>query len=194
MATPADQRLLELFDKWLKSLELHASYSALDDDDYWKIQSWAPHQRPTRWIVEVALEKTRALRTELVKRMEAGDASFSDSMELTMFLANLLGAEHIERFIPLAEARPARKERPPPRERTAPRAPPRKSTRAAQSMTTDQSREQVVADAARLVHWGRRWYELPELIARMAGRPPLAEVRRILKENKSAIDEKAGSA
>jgi hypothetical protein len=32
---------------------------------------------------------------------------------------------------------------------------------------------------------------LPELVARMAGRPPLAEVRRILKENKSTIDEKA---
>jgi hypothetical protein len=65
---------------------------------------------------------------------------------------------------------------------------------APQLTTTDEAREQVVADAARLVHWGRKWYELPELIARMAGRPPLAEVRRILKENKSAIDEKAGSA
>jgi 2,4-dienoyl-CoA reductase-like NADH-dependent reductase (Old Yellow Enzyme family) len=64
----------------------------------------------------------------------------------------------------------------------------------AQLTTAEEAREQVVADAARLVHWGRKWYELPELIARMAGRPPLAEVRRILKENKSAIDEKAGSA
>jgi hypothetical protein len=32
---------------------------------------------------------------------------------------------------------------------------------------------------------------LPELIARMAGRPSLAEVRRLLKENKPAIDSKA---
>jgi len=32
---------------------------------------------------------------------------------------------------------------------------------------------------------------LPELIARMADRPSLPEVRRILKENKPAIDEKA---
>jgi len=37
MATPADQRLLELLEKWLKSLELHAKYSSLDDDSYWKI-------------------------------------------------------------------------------------------------------------------------------------------------------------
>jgi hypothetical protein len=50
-----------------------------------------------------------------------------------------------------------------------------------------------VSDAARLVQWGRRWYELPELIARMAGRPSLPDVRRILKENKAAIDAQAGT-
>jgi hypothetical protein len=54
------------------------------------------------------------------------------------------------------------------------------------------ARAQVIADAARLVQWGRKWYELPELIARMADRPSLPDVRRILKENKSAIDSKAG--
>ena len=32
----------------------------------------------------------------------------------------------------------------------------------------------MIADAARLVQWGRKWYELAELIARMADRPPLA--------------------
>ena len=57
---------------------------------------------------------------------------------------------------------------------------------------SDVARAQVIADAARLVQWGRKWYELPELIARMADRPTLPEVRRILKENKSAIDAKAG--
>jgi hypothetical protein len=55
-------------------------------------------------------------------------------------------------------------------------------------------REQVMADAIRLVQWGRKWYELPELIARMADRPALPDVRRILKENKLAIDKKAGNA
>jgi hypothetical protein len=54
------------------------------------------------------------------------------------------------------------------------------------------AREQVIADAARLVQWGRKWYELAELIARMADRPPLPEVRKILKENKTAIEKKAG--
>jgi hypothetical protein len=61
----------------------------------------------------------------------------------------------------------------------------------AREALSDAARLQVVADAARLVQWGRRWYELPELIARMAGRPSLPEVRRILKENKSAIDAQA---
>ena len=57
---------------------------------------------------------------------------------------------------------------------------------------SESAREQVIADAARLVQWGRKWFELAELIARMAGRPPLPEVRRILKDNKTAIEQKAG--
>jgi hypothetical protein len=234
MATPADQRLLELLDKWLKSLELHAKYSSLDDDSYWKIQPWVEHQRPTRWIIDLAMQKTRALRAQVQERMNKGDASYSDSLELMIFLANLVGSEHIERFIPVADAQNertlsaapadgseraadaatgtrempkflagkraptttgttqvARSERkpavPPKSASKKPPAPPK-------SLAADAAREQVVADAARLVHWGRKWYELPELIARMAGRPPLAEVRRILKENKPAIDEKAGNA
>ena len=36
------------------------------------------------------------------------------------------------------------------------------------------------------------WFELPELIARMADRPSLPDVRRILKENKTVIDKQAG--
>jgi hypothetical protein len=44
-----------------------------------------------------------------------------------------------------------------------------------------------------LVQWGRKWFELPELIARMADRPALPDVRRILKENKAAIEKKVGN-
>ncbi len=55
-----------------------------------------------------------------------------------------------------------------------------------------EAREQVVADAARLLQWGRKWFELAELIARMADRPSLPEVRRILKDQKTAIEKKAG--
>src|SRR5271163_4089481 len=103
MATPADQRLLELLEKWLKSLELHAKYSSLDDDSYWKIQPWVEHQRPSRWIIDLAMQKTIALRTHVEERAKIGDTKYSDSLELMIFLANLVGSEHIERFIPLAE-------------------------------------------------------------------------------------------
>jgi hypothetical protein len=277
MATPADQRLLELLDKWQKSLELHAKYSSLDDDSYWRIQPWVEHQRPSRWIIDVAMQKTLALRTQIEERMKMGDARYSDSLELMIFLANLVGSEHIERFIPVADSQNERpltaapsasdapapatgttttvavaamatgtgatatrempqflapKRTPPPsgtaqvaRTERKPAAPAKPAARppakqparlgaaakpsppvkgggrgAAKAPTgglegpAEVAREQVIADAARLVQWGRKWYELPELIARMADRPSLPEVRRILKENKSAIDAKAGAS
>jgi len=281
MATPADQRLLELLEKWLKSLELHAKYCSLDDDSYWKIQPWVEHQRPSRWIIDVAKQKTLALKAHVEERAKTGDAKYSDSLELMIFLANLVGSEHIERFIPLADAESERSLAAGPPDDTAPppadtatrempifpdakrtpddsartpvvsvtatrempkflaakRTPPpsgtaqvarteRKAAVAAKPAAkpaarhpakparpvgkpapkitpgapserggpSDAARAQVIADAARLVQWGRKWYELPELIARMADRPTLPEVRRILKENKPAIDAKAGGA
>jgi hypothetical protein len=262
MATPADQRLLELLDKWLKSLELHAKYASLDDDSYWKIQPWVEHQRPSRWIIDVAKQKTLALRANVQERVKMNDAKYSDSLELMIFLANLVGSEHIERFIPVADpenerqvthapgdtvrtpvdsatgtrempkflaagrappppgtAQVARTERknaaqPKPAARPSkqparlgtskPASPVKPSGKTAPAKTapaapagrdapSEAARAQVVSDAARLVQWGRRWYELPELIARMAGRPSLPDVRLILKENKAAIDAQAGT-
>src|SRR5882672_7823068 len=104
MATPADQRLLELLEKWLTSLELHAKYASLDDESYSKVQPWPEHQRPSRWIVDLARQKAITLRNSLEERIKMGDAKFSDSLELMTFLANLVGSEHIERYIPLADA------------------------------------------------------------------------------------------
>jgi hypothetical protein len=246
MATPADQRLLELLGRWLESLELHSKYSSLDDDSYWKVQPWTEHQRPTRWIVDLAKQKTVALRAQVEQRAKAGDTQFSDSLELMAFLANLVGAEHIERFIPVADVRNerdltpkapdrasdstiqqsatitatrempkflgtkrappppatahvARNERKPvaaakPAPKTPVKPPPKKPAAAAErSGPSEEARDRVIADAARLVQWGRKWFELPELIARMADRPALPDVRRILKENKVAIEKKAGS-
>lgn len=273
MATPADQRLLELLDKWLVSLELHLKYSTLDDDSYWRIQPWVEHQRPTGWILDLAKQKIIALQGYVQERIHMGDSKFADALELMIFLANLVGSEHIERFIPLAEPgneRPVELQVPDdaptvatavvsgtremPKFLATQRAPPpagtvqvarteRKEPRASKAAAkptdkaaakaaahkdgankdtaqkgaahkaaahkaaahkgaapgdaepaSDDAREQVIADAARLVQWGRKWYELPELIARMADRPPLPVVRRILKENKSVIDRKTEGA
>jgi hypothetical protein len=247
MATPADQRLLELLGRWLESLELHTKYSSLDDDSYWKIQPWSEHQRPTRWIIDLARQKTVALRAQVEKRAKSGDTQFSDALELMAFLANLVGSEHIERYIPVAEARNERDlsskapekgvddtseqpavtvtatrempkflgaKRVPPAAGTAqvarnerrplatvkpaPKAPVRPAPKKPapqpeRASPADAAKEQVIADAARLVQWGRKWFELPELIARMADRPALPDVRRILKENKAVIEKKAGN-
>jgi hypothetical protein len=48
----------------------------------------------------------------------------------------------------------------------------------------------VVKDAARLLSWGREWHELPEAIARIAGRPGVAQVRQILHGSKDAIEQR----
>jgi hypothetical protein len=258
MATPADQRLLELLGRWLESLELHTKYSSLDEDSYWKVQPWAEHQRPSRWIVDLAKQKTLALRAQVEQRAKANDTQFSDALELMAFLANLVGSEHIERFIPVAEARNerdlrsansvehgsdpssgsitatremptqasasitatrempkflgAKRATPPagtsqvarnerktvPQPKAAQKAPGRQPLRKStaqpeRAAPSEEAREQVIADAVRLVQWGRKWFELPELIARMADRPALPDVRRILKENKVAIDKTAGN-
>ena len=245
MASPADLRLLALLGRWLESLELHTKYSSLDDDSYWKVQPWSEHQRPTRWIIDLARQKTLALRSQVDRRSKAGDSQFSDALELMAFLANLVGAEHLERFIPVAEARNERdlsskpaqrasdstiqqpatitatrempkflgnKRAPPPagtaqvarNERKAaavvkpapkaqPKLPPKRPAAQPDRGPSEAARDQVIADAVRLVQWGRKWFELPELIARMADRPALPDVRRILKENKLAIEKKAGN-
>jgi hypothetical protein len=236
MATPADQRLLELLEKWLTSLELHAKYCSLDDGSYSKVQPWPEHQRPSRWIIDLARQKALALRTQVQERIKMGDVKFSESLELMAFLANLVGSEYIERFIPLAEpanqrtlgleppdgqppaapgvattgtrempqfvgtkqyepppagiAAVARNERNAADVKPAPAAP--AAPRYNRNGPSEAAREQVIADAARLVQWGRKWYELAELIASMADRPHLTDIRRILKDNKSVIDEKAG--
>jgi hypothetical protein len=236
METPADQRLLELLDKWLKSLDLHIKYASLDDESYWKVQPWAEHQRPNLWIINLAKQKAVALRKQVQERIKAGDSQFSDALEQMTFLANLVGSEHIERFIPMAEAEreiplprkaqaarsasadrapntgdtatlempellATRRQTPPPlatlnvarseRKSKAPAKPAPQPKSGAKSVS-EEARDKVIEDAARLMKWGRKWYEIAELIARMADRPSLPDVRRIIKDNKAAIEKIAG--
>jgi hypothetical protein len=47
----------------------------------------------------------------------------------------------------------------------------------------------IVADAVRLLKWGKPWHELPELIERIGERPPAAEVRKVLRANKAVIEK-----
>jgi hypothetical protein len=253
---PADKRLIDLVDKWLASLELHLKYSGLDDASYWRVQPWVKHDRPSRWIIELARQKALQLKEQLEARIAMGDAKFGDSLELMSFLSNLVGSQHVERFIPLAEAgsevdlasapapAPApRDAAPAPRAaaasdstqqaavRTQPRkaisdttremprppaeAPAREPSRHAAAQRAEarkgsarrehkaqapapkakteqrsnpEREKAVVADAVRLLGWGRQWHEIPDLISRMADRPAISEVRRILRDHKPAIE------
>jgi hypothetical protein len=103
----ADRRVGELLDRWLASIELHARYLELDDAAYAKVQDWPKHQRPTKWVVELARARLLELKRHLQDRESKADAAFAESLELMSFLTTLLGSEHIERFIPQAVARPA---------------------------------------------------------------------------------------
>jgi hypothetical protein len=45
----------------------------------------------------------------------------------------------------------------------------------------------VLADATRLLEWGRKWHELGELITRLPERPALGDVRRILRAHRAQL-------
>ncbi len=98
----ADQRIAELLDRWLASVEFHAKYLELDAEQYARVQDWPKHQRPTKWVVELARARLVELKRHLDARQAKGDAAFAESLELMAFLTTLLGSEHIDRFIPLA--------------------------------------------------------------------------------------------
>ena len=49
----------------------------------------------------------------------------------------------------------------------------------AKAVTVDM-KAKIIADAIRLLKWGKPWHELAELIGRIAERPPVPEIRKIL--------------
>ena len=250
--TPADRRITELIEKWLASIELHLKYVELSDAAYARVQAWPKHDRPTRWVLEVARQKILELKAHCETRQAMGDGKFSESLELMAFLANLVGIQHIQRFVPLADpsrtepassasatvemvqppraaaAKPARPPgddttremprikavtpapapapaakradgaKPPARAATPTRAAAPAQTRpaavaaknAAPAMSAE-LRGKIIADAIRLLKWGKSWHELPELIERIAERPPAGDIRKVLRANREEIEEKA---
>ena len=98
----AEKRVSELLDRWVASLDLHARYLKLSDAEYAKVQPWPKHQRPNRWIIDLARQRVGELRHHLAERREIGDDEFADALELMGFLTSLLASEHLERFVPLA--------------------------------------------------------------------------------------------
>ena len=267
--TPADRRITELIDKWLTSIDLHLQYAELSDAAYARVQPWQKHDRPTRWVLEVARQKVLELKQHCETRQAMGDSKFSESLELMAFLANLVGIQHIQRFIPLADpakadaaagtsqtveaptviraptqrsraaseeptrempqlkavkakheiplldpepsltvehlltpaAVPARSipsSRPAPKINPAAAQPvakaaPKPAPEAAKPVAPLDLKGKIIADAVRLLKWGKPWHELAELIARIAERPSAVEIRKVLRTHKAEI-EKAASA
>jgi hypothetical protein len=66
------------------------------------------------------------------------------------------------------------------------RAPAPKPRKPPTSVT--QTEHLVIADAVRLLGWGRQWHELAEMIARLSERPAPSEIRRILRTYREQID------
>lgn len=264
--TPADKRVLELLDRWLTSIELHLKYVDLDEPSYQQVQPWPVHERPAKWMLELAQQKVLQLKGLCKAQFANQDPVLAESLELMAFLANLVGAQNIRRFIPLADPANEQMTAPPPvatqpanggsadpndppqsasapqmdatrempqikakavssekgevehtREMPKLKLPVKKPVATPQhSPASSQNKpapaksiakkpseipaansqlmeEMVISDALRLLNWGKHWHELAELIARMAERPALAEVRRILRSNKQRIESEKGS-
>lgn len=268
--TPADRRVTELIDKWLTSIDLHLQYVELSDAAYARVQPWQKHDRPTRWVLEVARQKVLELKQHCETRQAMGDSKFSESLELMAFLANLVGIQHIQRFVPLADpakadaaagtsqtveaptviraptqrnrapaeeptrempqlkvvkakqeiplldpepvggltaddllapvavparsipsTRPAPKINPAAVQPAKPAAKPTPAAEAPKPAAPLDLKGKIIADAVRLLKWGKSWHELAESIARIAERPPAAEIRKVLRTHKAEIEKAA---
>jgi len=221
---PGEQtgQLDALLDRWQTSLDLHAKYAALDEARYWHVQPWPRHERPQRWILQLARKRILALKRILAQRQAEGDRAFIESVETMGFLATLVGLTSVERFIPLATPEAERRDvlAAKPENRKAVESPTRTSEHKRTAETTRQmpvlpapatTRKRdptrpatvkpkkvpsnvtqvehvVIADAVRLLGWGKQWHELAEMIARLAERPAPSEIRRILRTYRDQID------
>ncbi len=278
---PGEQtgQLEALLERWQTSLDLHAKYAALDDARYWHVQPWPKHERPQRWIIQLARKRILALKRIVVQRQSEGDRAFIEGIEIMSFLATLVGLTSVERFIPLATheterrdvlaAKPETPAARAPADSSRSRVPPiarentartarepgtrmednrrvvEAATRTGEHRRTAETTRQmpalpnskiyrmlaaqragvpldkaaaapparrrdpqrpatvkpkkapanvtqvehvVIADAVRLLGWGKPWHELAELISRLAERPAPSEIRRILRTYRDQID------
>jgi hypothetical protein len=267
---PSDQldQLGPLLERWQTSLDLHAKYAALDDERYWHVQPWPRHERPQRWIIQLARKRIIALKRIVEQRIAEGDRAFVEGIEIMGFLATLVGVTTMERFIPLATHETERRDvlaaKPEPAQRTTstpkpaaaaaaettrarvqpasrdtgrtgehrrtsettrqmpqltsarvprlpaaqrPDAPLKPAAAPAAAVpkrrdpqrpamvkpkkapsTITQTEHVVIADAVRLLGWGRQWHELAEMIDRLAERPAASEIRRILRTYRDHIE------
>ncbi len=204
------ERLEDLLDRWQTSLDLHARYAALDDARYWRVQPWPKHVRPQRWVIQLARKRILALKRLVAQRRNEGDRAAVEGIEIMGFLAGLVALTSAEGFIPLAthenERREALAVKPSSPAVKPTGAPPRMPAPAASAVkkrepgrpatarpvkapsSVTQVEHVVIADAVRLLGWGKQWHELADMIGRLAERPAPSEIRRILRTYRDQID------
>lgn len=245
-------QLEALLERWQTSLDLHAKYAALDDARYWHVQPWPRHERPQRWIIQLARKRILALKRSVAQRMAEGDRAFIEGVETMGFLATLVGLTSVERFIPLATHETERREVLTAKPEAAAAKDPAETTRSRSAenrqavaaaarggehkrtaettrqmpvlpaqriaaklaaaapqprrevrreanrpatikpkkapATITQMEHVVIADAVRLLGWGKQWHEVAESIAGIAERPAPSEIRRILRTYREHIE------
>ncbi len=181
--TRSDKRVAATLKNWLTSIDQHMKFSKLDDDAYQAKRNWPKHRRPAPELLELARKRVVTLAKKLESEVNAGNGSFSQSLELMRVLANMVGRESGERFIPLVETDESIEEA---AEKGQKRHPERRDFVLRQELI-----RLVVPDSIRFLSWGRDWHELPEVICRLDGRPNETITRRILKANREVIEKEA---
>ena len=181
--TRSDRRVAATLKKWLTSIDQHLRFIDLNEEEYQAKRNWPYHQRPSKELLNLARKRVVTLAKKLESEVKAGNGSFSQSLELMRVLANMVGRESGERFIPLvetdesiAEAEKEGKKRHPERR---------------DFVTRQELIRQVISDSIRFLSWGREWHELPEIICRLDDRPSKDITRRILKANRDVIEKEA---
>ena len=181
--TRSDKRVAATLKNWLTSIDQHLKFSKLDDDEYQAKRNWPPHQRPNSELLKLARKRVVTLAKKLESEVTAGNGAFSQSLELMRVLANMVGRERGERFIPLVETDESISDA---AEKSREKRPERRDF-----ITRQELIRLVVADSVRFLSWGREWHELPEIICRLDGRPSEEISRRILKANRDVIEKEA---
>ena len=181
--TRSDKRVAATLKNWLTSIDQHLKFCKLDDDEYQAKRNWPKHRRPAPELLELARKRVVTLAKKLESEVGAGNGSFSQSLELMRVLANMVGRESGERFIPLVETDESIAEA---AEKGQKRHPERRDFVMRQELI-----RVVVSDSIRFLSWGRDWHELPEVICRLDGRPNETITRRILKANRDVIEKEA---
>jgi hypothetical protein len=97
----------------------------------------------------------------------------------------------VTREMPRPQRNPAAHKKQPAKSASPTQSKPDDSKRTSGNNSGSNIEQLIVADAVRLTNWGREWHELAEAIARIADRPSVGEIRKILRNHRDEIKRRA---